>query len=259
MTNSQAQIHPTERFSNRVHDYVKYRPGYPEEIIEFLEAECGLHRDAIIADVGSGTGILSEMFLKHGNHVFGVEPNDEMRQAAEELLAGYPSFKSVKGTAESTKLEPASVNFVTAGQAFHWFNIAESRKEVRRILKPEGWVLLIWNDRKTDSTPFLRAYEQLLLDFSIDYQQVDHKNVDETTLENFFGHNNFNLQKFQNSQSLDFPGLRGRLLSSSYAPTKDHANYEPMLERLSSLFEMYQIGGQVTIEYDTNLYYGKIA
>jgi len=150
-------VQSTERFSNRVDNYIKYRPGYPQAVIETLAAECGLTSQSVIADIGSGTGILAEMFLKNGNAVTGVEPNREMREAGERLLSAYPRFTSVDGRAEATGLADASVDFVTAGQSLHWFDLKASRREFRRILKPSGWVAIVWNDRR-DESPFMQAY-----------------------------------------------------------------------------------------------------
>ena len=161
-------INPTLRFTGRVENYVKYRPGYPAGIIETFVKECGLTAGSVVADIGSGTGILSEVFLKNGNRVFGVEPNHEMREAGSRLLGKYAGFMSVDGAAEATTLEDCSVDFVTAGQAFHWFDRQRARKEFVRILKPNGWVTLIWNERLTDTSPFLRAYEDLLRRYGID-------------------------------------------------------------------------------------------
>ena len=151
-----------QRFSNRVADYIRYRPGYPSAVRDVLRSECGLKSGHVIADIGSGTGFLSELFLKNGNRVFGVEPNEAMRQAGEEYLASYDGFASVEGSAESTTLDDASVDFVTTGQAFHWFDQTAARSEFTRILKPSGWVVVIWNERLTDTTAFLRDYETLL-------------------------------------------------------------------------------------------------
>ena len=153
---------PTERFTSRVETYIKYRPTYPAAVIDLLRSECGLTADAIVADVGSGTGILSELVLKNGNEVIGVEPNQAMRLAAEHLLSSYPRFRSVEGSAEASTLPAASVDLITAGQAFHWFDATAARREFARILKPNGSVALIWNDRQLDSTEFLRGYEALL-------------------------------------------------------------------------------------------------
>src|SRR6266704_3952779 len=178
---------PTQRFSNRVENYLRYRPRYPAEILDALKAECGLQVTSLIADVGSGTGFLAEMFLSNGNQVFGIEPNREMREAGEQLLGSYSKFTSVAATAEATTLPEASVDFVTAGQAFHWFDRGRCREEFGRILRPGGWVVLVWNDRRTATTPFLTAYEHLLLTYSADYQQVNHKRVDATVLREFFG------------------------------------------------------------------------
>src|SRR6266436_1072421 len=160
------------RFSSKVEDYVKYRPGYPREVIALLTAKCALSPDSIVGDVGSGTGIVYELFLRHGNMVYGIEPNKEMRAAAEQLLGDYEKFRSIDGKAEATTLAADSVDFVTAGQAFHWFDQQQTRREFSGILKPEGWAVLIWNERRLDSTPFLCAYEDLLLEFGTDYEQV---------------------------------------------------------------------------------------
>src|SRR5262249_20110821 len=176
----------TERFSSRVENYMKDRPGYPIEVIETLSDECGLAADSIIADVGSGTGILTDMFLQNGNVVYGIEPNREMREAAERLLKDYPRFRSVAARAEETALDDKSVDFITAGQAFHWFDREKTRTEFVRILKSRGWVALIWNERVTTTTPFLVAYEQLLKDYSTDYEQVDHRRIDEDVIRDFF-------------------------------------------------------------------------
>ncbi len=248
----------TKRFSNRVEYYIKYRPAYPDELIRFMSRALGLSSSSIIADIGSGTGILSEMFLKRGNTVFGVEPNKEMREAAENLLKAYPDFKSIDGTAESTTLEPHSVDFVTAGQAFHWFDIDKSRAEFSRIIKPEGWIVLVWNTRKIDSTPFLKSYEEFLLNCGVDYEQVKHRNVDEKVLSRFFGARGYKSTALANVQEFDYESLKGRVLSSSYVPMEGHSKYEPMMEELQRIFHEHEVGGLVRLEYDTEIYYGQI-
>ncbi len=165
----------TQRFSSRVSNYVRYRPGYPSAVLELLKHDCRLTPSAVIADVASGTGIFTRLLLENGNRVFAVEPNPEMRQAAEELLAGFPKFTSVSGSAEATTLAEHGVDFVTAAQAAHWFDREKARREFVRILKPGGWAVLLWNERLTDTTPFLRDYEKLLLTFATDYQEVRHE------------------------------------------------------------------------------------
>src|SRR6266542_86616 len=215
---------PIERFSNRVEDYVKYRPGYPIEILDPLRSECGLTVASVNADIGSGTGELSEIFLQNGNHVLAVEPNSAMRLAAERLLVNLKRFRSVNGSAESTTLQDNSVDFVTAGQAFHWFDQIKTRLEFERILKPGGWVVIIWNERRLDSTPFLRAYEELLLKYGTDYQQVRHENVIKE-IAAFFQPETFALETFENVQRFDFESLKGRVFSASYTPEPGSANF----------------------------------
>ena len=153
----------TQRFSDRVENYIRYRPSYPAQVLETLRSECGLSASSTVADIASGTGIFSRLLLEDGNRVYGVEPNREMRQAAERLLADFRGFMSIAGTAEATTLPDQSVEFATAAQAAHWFDLPKARKEFARILKPQGWAVLIWNERCTDTTPFLREYEELLL------------------------------------------------------------------------------------------------
>ena len=165
----------TSRFSDRVENYVRYRPGYPPEVMQALKAECGLASSHVVADIASGTGIWTRMLLENSNPVFGVEPNAEMRAAGERLLAAFPKFTSTAGTAETTTLSHQSVDFVTAAQAAHWFDRARARREFVRILKPGGWLVLLWNERVTDSTKFLRDYEQLLLTYGTDYQDIRHE------------------------------------------------------------------------------------
>jgi len=249
----------TQRFSSRVENYIKYRPVYPNEVIDTLRSECGLTADSIIADIGSGTGILTEMFLRNGNAVYGIEPNREMREAGERLLKGYPRFHSVAAQAEQTRLPDQSVDFITAGQAFHWFDREKAREEFARILKPKGWIALIWNERVTTTTPFLVAYEQLLKEYSTDYEQVDHRRIDDDVISDFFGSDDFRLKQFKNIQVFDFEGVKGRLLSSSYAPEEGHPNYEPMLAELERIFQAYQNDGKVVFEYVTQMYYGRLS
>src|SRR5215470_11011072 len=158
-----AASNSTQRFSSRVDNYVLYRPGYPPEVLETLQRDCGLTSSSVVADVGSGTGLLTKVFLDNGNSVFAVEPNQDMREAGERSLGGYPRFTSVDGTAEATTLASHTVDLVTAGQAAHWFDLAKARAEFARILKPKGWAVLVWNERKTASTPFLVEYENLLV------------------------------------------------------------------------------------------------
>jgi ubiquinone/menaquinone biosynthesis C-methylase UbiE len=252
------EVKTAARFSDRVANYVAYRPGYPAEVVEFLRGELGLAPGATVADVGSGTGILSELLLGAGCAVFGVEPNDAMRAAAESRLKSFAEFRSVKGTAEATTLEGACADFVTAAQAFHWFDADGARAEFRRILKPGGWVVLVWNMRRTDSTPFLRDYEKLLREFGTDYAQVNCEQVSEERIAEFFG-GRFRSKSFDNFQTFDFPGLRGRLLSSSYVPLEGHPNFEPMLAALRRVFHAHRQHGRVRVDYDAKLYYGRLA
>jgi len=249
---------PTKRFSDRVEDYLKYRPRYPSEILETVRTERDLTPAHVVADIGSGTGFLAELFLSNGNTVYGVEPNQQMREAGENHLTGFPHFVSVEGTAEATTLSPACVDFVTAGQAFHWFDHQAARAEFARILKRTGWIVLVWNERRSSGSPFEEDYEQLLRDHAPEYWQVGHRCLSDRDLDSFFGPSGFVVRTCRNSQTFDFEGLRGRLLSSSYTPQSGQPGHEPMLAELREVFERHQQSGAVRFSYDTKVYIGRL-
>jgi SAM-dependent methyltransferase len=246
----------TSRFSDRVENYIRHRPGYPLEALRVLQRECGLAPDHAVADIASGTGIWTRILLENGNTVFGVEPNAEMRQAGERLLTAFSKFTSVAGSAEATTLPGKSVDFVTAAQAAHWFDRERARREFMRILKPCGWLVLLWNERLTDSTAFLQDYEQLLLTFGTDYEEVRHERTADAVNE-FFDPAPFQERVFEMRQDFDCAGIEGRLLSSSYAPGPEHANHAPMLRELRRIFEAHAIAGRVTFDYKTRVYFGR--
>jgi SAM-dependent methyltransferase len=247
-----------ERFSNRVADYVRYRPGYPREVLDLLREEGGLTRESVVADIGSGTGLLTQLFLEYGNLVYGVEPNAEMRRAGEEFLKKSPRFRSVAASAESTTLPDASVDLVVAGQAFHWFEPCAARAEFARILRPGGRVVVIWNERMKDTSPFLRDYETFLRTFGTDYDKVSERYPQVQSMKDFFGPGAMTKRSFANAQVFDFDGLRGRLLSSSYSPPKGHAKHEPMLAALLPLFDAHAENGRVRFDYETHVYSGQL-
>lgn len=246
----------TSRFSDRVENYVRYRPGYPAGALQVLKDECGLEPAHVVADVASGTGIWTRMLLENENRVFGVEPNAAMRQAGERLLAEFPRFTSVAGTAEATNLLDGSVDFVTAAQAAHWFDRERARQEFARILRPRGWLVLLWNERLTDSTPFLRDYEEMLLTFGTDYEQVRHERTTDAVNE-FFDPQPYRERVFPMGQEFDYAGLKGRLLSSSYAPGPGHPKHEAMLAELRRIFDRRAVEECVSFEYYTRVYFGR--
>jgi ubiquinone/menaquinone biosynthesis C-methylase UbiE len=246
-----------QRFSSRVENYVRYRPGYPLEVVELLKSECGLTDDSTVADVALGTGIFTRLLLENGNRVIGVEPNPDMRRAGEESLARHPRFTSIAGTAEATTLPSESIDVVTVAQAAHWFDPERARDEFVRILKPGGWTVLLWNDRRTDSTEFQRRYEQLLRTYGTDYEEVRQLGMT-LAIQGFFKHSSFQTREFEYAQTFDYAGLEGRLLSSSYAPQPGDEKCEPMLRNLRLIFDDHQVNGRISFDYDTRVYYGQL-
>jgi SAM-dependent methyltransferase len=253
-------LDPLNRFSDRVGNYVKYRPTYPPELIAFLRAHAGLGPSAAVADIGSGTGIFTGLLLSTGARVLAVEPNDAMRQAAETAFGGTANFVSVKGSAEACGLDAQSVSLITCAQAFHWFKPEEARREFLRILIPAGCCALIWNTAIIDASGFAIGYEKLKVEFGTDHNQIRHEDVVRSgRVDVLFGAENWKRHTFANHQILDLTALKGRLLSSSYAPKEGSPKYEPMIAELDRLFARTQRDGRVRMDYVTELFLGRPA
>ena len=250
---------PTQRFSDRVENYVKYRPSYPAALIDCLREHAGLNRTSVVADIGSGTGIFTALLLPAAGRVHAVEPNAAMRAAAERDLGAQSGFVSVDGTAETTALPTGSVDLVTAAQAFHWFRISECRAEFVRILRPGGRVALIWNERLTDKDPFSIAYEKLLKTAATNYDQVDHRRIDQTAMARFFAPQIHKEYTFPNAQVFDREGLVGRALSSSYIPNAGQPGHREFFTQLEQIFQEHAKKGRVTFEYLTRVYVGALS
>lgn len=249
---------PTERFSSRVENYVRYRPSYPKEVIRVLRDNCCLTPDSVVADIASGTGLFTRLLLENGNRVLGIEPNKEMREAGEHYLSGFPRFTSIAGTAEATTLANHSLDLITCAQAAHWLKREEAVREFQRILRPNGFVAIIFNDRQVKGNAFADDYERLVVKYGTDYSEVQRlgrifEGID------FFAPFPCEKRTLPNHQDFDYSSLEGRLLSSSYAPQAGNPNHAPMLAELRQIFEQHQRDGFVRMQYDTNIYYGKLS
>jgi SAM-dependent methyltransferase len=251
-------LRPTERFGDRVVDYNRYRPGYPAGIVPWVAAEIGFNADWRVADVGAGTGRLTGLFLMNGNCVVAVEPNAPMRRAAERNLLEYPKFHSLAGKAEATRLSSSSIDLITVGQAFHWFDPHATRREFARVLVPPGWVLLVWNRRLAAGSPFLDGYEAVLARHCPEYQRVTHRTDGNAGLDVLYGAGGYRTHTFPNRQRLNWEGLRGRALSSSYVPTSGRA-YEQFTRALTDLYAATAQDDGVEMVYVTELYLGRVA
>lgn len=250
----------TTRFSDRVDNYIKYRPGYPAEMISYIELEIlpknltGIN----VADVGSGTGILTKSLLEMGLNVYAVEPNAEMKNAADKIFSECENYYSHPGTAENTGLPQNSVDLIFSAQAFHWFDVDKAKSEFRRILKSENdEVILIWNKRLTSGTEFLTKYELLLKKYSTDYNKVNHVNIERKGFKEFYGKDGYKKVVFKNVQSFDREGFMGRVFSSSYVPLEGKEN-EIIKNSLNKLFDEFNINGKVEFVYSSVLYRGKL-
>jgi len=256
MSASAAPRDPTKRFDDRVGDYVRHRPGYPPALIAHLRAGGWLPPQAVVADIGAGTGISTAMFLDAGCIVHAVEPNAPMLAAARARLGDRAGFHAVDGRAEATTLADASVDLVAAAQAFHWFDTDAVRGEWRRILRPDGVAAVFWNSRRLDGSAFLEGYETLLRRFGVDYDRVAERHQDDAAMRRWFGAGLHDFAEFPNAQSLDFDALRGRLLSSSYAPPPGHPRHAAMVAALRELFDATARDGRVELVYRTRLFVG---
>lgn len=251
----------TKRFTDRVKNYVKYRPQYPTAIYPYLEERIGLNPQTVVADIGAGTGIFTRQLIAYGCKVFAVEPNGAMRREMEASSPSEPKLVPVAAPAEKTSLAEQSVDLVTAAQAYHWFDRDKARLEFRRILRPSGHILLIWNMQNFD-LPFMKKQEEIVRHYAVDYESTSQKRKSEAEqeadLEAFFRPDEIQHAEFEVEQIFDYEGLKGRALSSSYAPSPEHANHTGLLEALKVLFDEYQAGGTVAYSYKTHLYFARI-
>jgi SAM-dependent methyltransferase len=249
----------TKRFSSRVENYVRFRPGYPPEMGELLRNEYGLTEDSEVGDIGSGTGLLSRLFLDAGLAVTGVEPNREMREAGDALLAGYARFRSIDGTAEATTLADSSADLITAAQAFHWFDVDATRREWIRVLRPDAAVALIWNERFID-TPFMREVEAITDKYAAAGDPEGKiREAGRGRIGGLFGPSGFRVDEFPNHQSFDLAGLVGRISSSSYLPMAGEPAHEEMSGELQVVFERWAEDGLVRFLYRTKVFHGRLS
>ena len=246
----------TKRFTGRASFYSTARPSYPDEILNILRTEISFDQTLVVADIGSGTGLLSKLFLTNGNRVIGVEPNDDMRIFAEKSLRKFPKFLSVRGTAEHTSLESATVDLVTVGQALHWFDCESTSREFARILKTNGHVCIVYNDRNNQD-PFMREYDQIVSRYARDRANVP--NIDDAYLSGFFRKGKYSKFSLPNEQLLDFEGLLGRMTSASYMPNpSDEEQFALLRKDVARIFKTYEKRGKVGMLYDTTVFLGKI-
>ncbi len=250
---------PTGRFTDRVDNYVKYRPGYPPAILAPLQQAEALTAATVVADIGCGPGRLTRLLLDQGCLVYGVEPNEAMRAAAVDDLVAFDRFLPVAGRAEATTQPDRSIDLITAGQAFHWFEPWAARREFRRILRPDGWLLLVWNERLAAASPFQAAYEALVRRHALDLSQTRQERLQAVDLPAWFGPAGCQEFTLPNPRPMDLDGLIGRTLSSSYSPLPGHPHYQPLLDGLRALFGAYETEGRVTLHYVTRVYIGRLS
>lgn len=258
MQSDRNTIDAAKRFSNRVKEYKNHRPGYPPGVIDFLLAKDALLHGSVVADIGAGTGLLTRLLLPHTKVVYAVEPNDAMRGEMEQELAASEKLRSRKGTAEQTGLADHSIDLVAAAQAFHWFDADKARAEFRRILKPGGFVALIWNLRDVEADDFQRDYESMLRNLIPNYKETHKRSASDEPILRFFASAKIDFFQTSNAQSFDMPSLKGRLLSSSYTPKPPDPAFDLLISHVEKLFNQYQVNGRVRFYYKTNLYLGRL-
>jgi SAM-dependent methyltransferase len=251
--------HQGGRFAGRVENYRRFRPGYPAAILDLLEVDCNFTSDVHVADIAAGTGLFSEILLQHGNSVTAIEPNDEMREACITLQARYPLLNVVDGTAENTRLPAHSVDFITIAQAFHWFDPVACHQEFVRALRPNGWCVIVFNQRRTFGDPFHDGYEELTQRHNIDYGSVTERYPNEASLRRFFAPNAMCLSILQNSQQLTYEALLGRTASSSFMPNPTHPNFPEMRADLEKLFSANESNGLIRLDYVCVVSYGQLS
>lgn len=247
---------PTSRFSDRVLDYEKFRPEYPGEIIDILIKECQI-QNLVVADIGSGTGKFTKLLIAAAKQVIAVEPNLKMREVIENKFRSISNFRSIGGTAEQVSLPDSSVDMITAAQSFQWFNKSKSKEEFIRILKRGGWVVLLWNNRNIES-PFEISYEELMSKYALPYPYKKKDDEFMKDIKDFYGESAFKFFELYSYQDLDYSGMKGRILSSSFIPKEESPNHKLLEKDIKSTFDHYQQSGRVRLSYKVDIYIGTI-
>ena len=246
-----------QKFDNKGKLYAKGRPGYPNKLFEHLIENNIISNNSTVADIGSGTGLFTVQLSPSVGKIYAVEPNGDMRRVAEERYEEYDNTVSVDGTAENTSLGEKSVDFVTVAQAFHWFDRPSFKIECQRILKPNGKILLVWNDRDTSSELIKENYEInccFCPDFKGSSSGID---FDREAFTDFF-EGDFEVVSFRNDLTYNLDAFVARCLSSSYAPKQDDASYEPYVRALEELFGRYESDGTIPYPYIARCYIGSV-
>jgi len=244
-------------FNGKASIYSRYRPDYPKDLLKMLEKETGFNRNWIVADIGSGTGIMSRLFLENGNHVYCIEPNDDMRSESIKLTSSFLKCKVLKGTAENTGLDTDSIDIIVAGQSFHWFDPVAAKKEMTRVLKPGGFAALIWNNRSERENSLSKEYDYICSKYSHNYQGTGNSRIESDTFITFF-HNGFKKFETPNYQKLNLDGILGRYFSTSYALQPQDPEYGDAVESLKKLFRKFEKNGYATMEYETQIFLGQL-
>lgn len=245
-----------DRFSNRVEYYIKYRPGYPEQVIDLLKSKYDLGSTDEIADIGAGVGHSAKLFTDYGCYVYGIEPNADMHNALIDRMKRVANFSARLKTASNTDLESNSIDFIVCAQSFHWFNVKAAKTEFLRILKDNGTVVLMWNSWQED-TDFGQDYTTLLKNHSTDYENVSRTNPDMTEKIDYL-FDTYEKDVVEHSQYFDLEALKGRYLSSSYALLPDMDGHEAAMTAIEELFDKYASDGTIEFRYDCEIYHGSL-
>lgn len=246
-----------ELFSGKADVYKKYRSEYPDIFLDYLYSDLGFSPQSIIADIGAGTGMLSKCLLQRGSRLIFVEPNEDMFNAAKAEFGQNERCVFIKAPAEETTIPSTSVDFVTAARSFHWFDSERFKTECQRILKPDGRVLIIWNNDKlpqeiTEETDALsRKYSALF------ENQPHRKNKTTEAFGQFFKNGSYEHVKFEKESEMNKETFIGRFLSRSYAPNEGEENYEVFVNGLKEIFDRYANKGCITTTNCTECFYGE--
>ena len=237
-------------FSSKVSDYVASRPDYPAALFAALRAECDLLPGAVVADIGAGTGLLTQGLLAQGYAVTAIEPSDTMRAAADQALGHFAGYRSASGTAEQIPLPDSCADLITAAQAFLWFDIEAARTEFLRVLKPAGHVALIWNDRvPTDSLHI--ALDDIFARYGGAKRGAMLAHDERSEVPAFFGANTPLELTWPHEHRLSEAALLSLVFSRSYMQTRDSEPGRQASQQVSTLFHSLAIGGHIAVRYNT--------
>jgi SAM-dependent methyltransferase len=231
--------------------YERYRLPYASQAVADLLDYIGPVQ--VIADIGTGTGQLARLFADRCTRLYAVEPEPAMRQVASTALAEWTTVEVRAGCGEHTTLDDRSVDLIVIGNAFHRFK-PEACTELRRILKPSGWIAIFWYSLTNKPLADMRAEKLATLKHAVSRMAELWL---ETPARELFGEADIHTWTYRQSRTDDWTTFFGSSCTWLEAPEPGDPEFGPFEAINREVFEAFAENGAVQVDYETYLAFGQ--